>query len=241
MGLTLVAILTAALLLPGIIAARSFYLAGQTREVDVPVPPLSTPEGISLIGAFSVAVHLLYVVALMLVARLPPILPLPLANPYIGFAEPRGLAPLDLAFALLAGLLLLSALAFAIGLLAGRFVPRPFFYGPLADGGEGDTKVILAFVLSKIEQEGRLVGYRGTVDSLMRDSDRFPAKVVLKDVVPFYLELGSDGPKRVESRQFIEWLVLRAEDWHNIAFRVYRYTSEPATAPPATEDLSPRP
>ena len=161
MGLTLVAILTAALLLPGIIAARSFYLAGQTREVDVPVPPLSTPEGIALIGAFSIAVHTIYVVGLKSIAALPPLIPLPLANPYALFAEPHGLAPLDLAFALFAGLLLLSALAFVLGLVTGRFVRRSYFYGPLAEvleSAEGDDKGILAYVVSKIEKDGMLVG-----------------------------------------------------------------------------------
>ena len=236
MGLTLVAILTAALLLPGIIAARSFYLAGQTREVDVPVPPLSTPEGIALIGAFSIAVHTIYVVGLKSIAALPPLIPLPLANPYALFAEPHGLAPLDLAFALFAGLLLLSALAFVLGLVTGRFVRRSYFYGPLAEvleSAEGDDKGILAYVVSKIEKDGMLVGYQGTVDALFRDADRFPTKVVLKEVVAFYLELGEAGPRRIESEQLIDWIVLRAEDWHNIAFRVFQYVSDvPADKPP---------
>lgn len=244
MGLTLVAILTAALLLPGIIAARGFYLAGQTREVDVPVPSLSTPEGISLVGAFSIAVHMLYVTGLMLVSRIPPLLPLPLANPYALFAEPHGLAPLDIAFALFGGLLLLSGLAFLLGLVTGQFVRRSYFYGPLAEvieSADGDDKGILAYVVSKIEKEGALIGYRGTVDALFRDGDRFPTKVVLKAVVPFYLELGEDGPRRVESDQLIDWLVLRADDWHNIAFRVFRYATDAEESALSESDVSPRP
>jgi hypothetical protein len=59
MGLTLIAIFSAALLLPGIIAARGFYFAGQTREVEVPVPSLSTPDGIALVGFFSLLTHAL--------------------------------------------------------------------------------------------------------------------------------------------------------------------------------------
>ena len=52
MGPTLVAIFTAALLLPGIFAARAFYRAGQTREVEVSLPSLSTLDGMALVGAF---------------------------------------------------------------------------------------------------------------------------------------------------------------------------------------------
>lgn len=86
MGLTLVAILTAALLLPGLIAARAFYLAAQTREVEVPVPSLAGSDGIALVGFFSVIVHLNYIVGLKLVGRLPELIPAPVANPYLLFA-----------------------------------------------------------------------------------------------------------------------------------------------------------
>lgn len=72
----------------------------------------------------------------------------------------------------------------------------------------------------------RFVGYQGTVDSLFRDDDRFPTKVVLKDVVPFYLELGDDSPVRKEAKQVIDWLVITADDWHNIAFRVFQLVDD---------------
>ena len=48
MGLTLIAILTAALLLPGIMAAWAFFQAAQTNEVESSVPSLSTPEGLGV-------------------------------------------------------------------------------------------------------------------------------------------------------------------------------------------------
>jgi hypothetical protein len=41
MGLTLLALLMTALLLPGIVAAKAFYQAAQTREVEPAVPPLT--------------------------------------------------------------------------------------------------------------------------------------------------------------------------------------------------------
>lgn len=229
MGLTLVAIFTAALLLPGIIAARAFYYAGQTREVEVPVPSLSTPNGISLVGGLSVVIHTIYVAALQLISKMPTLIPLPLADPYRAFAAPPGTAALDLAWSFLSGMFLLSALAVAVGLIAGslalKCLDKSLVYGPLADvieSAKGDDKFITAYVVTKISEGDRLIGYQGTVDSLFRDEDRFPAKVVLKDVVPFYLVLSGDGPRRNEADQLIDWLVLRAEDWHNIAFRVYQ-------------------
>lgn len=233
MGLTLVAIFTAALLLPGIIAARLFYFAGQTREVEVPIPSLSTPDGITLVGGFSVLIHLLYAAGLKLVATLPPLLPLPLADPYRPFAPPAGEPALDIAWSFIAGLALLCALAVAVGLASGRVAARrldpALVYGPLTDvidSARGDDRFITAYVVSKIGEGSRLVGYQGTVDSLFRDDDRFPTKVVLRDVVSFYLTFGADGPKREEVGQLIDWLVLRAEDWHNIAFRVFRIVED---------------
>lgn len=245
-GLTLVAIFTAALLLPGIIAARAFYFAGQTREVEVPVPSLSTPDGISLVGGFSVLIHAVYVASLQFISELPALIPLPLANPYRALTASEETVPLDLAWSFLSGLFLLCALAVAVGLIAGvlaiKFLDKSLVYGPLADvieNARGDDKFITAYVVSKISEGDRLIGYQGTVDSLFRDEDRFPAKVVLKDVVPFYLTLGVDGPKRNEADQWIDWLVLRADDWHNIAFRVYQLVDdEPAAPSLQTEDGS---
>lgn len=239
MGLTLLAIFTAALLLPGIIAARAFYFAGQTREVEVPVPSLSTPNGISLVGGFSVFIHAAYVAALLLVSRLPTFIPLPLADPYRVLVARPDTSALDLAWSFLSGLLLLCTLAGLVGLVAGllalKCLDKSLVYGPLADvieSAKGDDKFITAYVISKITEGDRLIGYQGTVDSLFRDEDRFPSKVVLKDVVPFYLTLGEDGPKRNEADQWIDWLVLRADDWHNIAFRVYQLVDDQVAVPP---------
>ncbi|MBS87866.1 MAG: hypothetical protein KKB67_09795 [Alphaproteobacteria bacterium] len=233
MGLTLIAVFTAALLLPGIIAARAFYFAGQTREVEVPVPSLSTPNSISLVGCFSVIVHAVYVLLLKLVIQLPPTIPLPLSDPYRPFVAVKGDNAIDLAWAFLSGLLLLSLLAALIGLMVGRaaikWMDKSLIYGPIADvieSANGDDKFITAYVISKMSEGTRFVGYQGTVDSLFRDDDRFPTKVVLKDVVPFYLELGDDSPVRKEAKQVIDWLVMTADDWHNIAFRVFQLVDD---------------
>lgn len=234
MGLTLIAILTAALLLPGLIATRAFYRAADTPEVEAPVPSLSSSDGIAFIGGSSIAIHLVYIVLLWLLSCLPDVTGLPLPSPY-GFLgdDPLPGGPHRGLFALFSGLSLLCALALALGWSAGRlFVRRghrAFFYGPLAEvleRADGPERFIVAYVVAKIEGDKKMVGYQGTVVSLLRDADRYPAKVILKDVSPFYLELGDAGPKRVEAAESIDWIALSSDDWHNIAFRVYEYDRE---------------
>ena len=230
MGLTLIAIFTAALLLPGIVAARSFYWAAQTREVDVVTPSLSSSDGIALVGCFSVAVHFFYVAVLMAISKAPSCLPFPLANPYALFAqESSGVATLQSTYAFISGLAFLCLIAVVVGYLAGRVIllreDKSLFYGPLTDiihSAQGDDTFIVAYIISKIAHDSRLLGYQGTVVSLFRDDDRYPSKVILKDVAPFYLEIGDEQPTRRELKESIDWLTLAADDWHNIAFRVYR-------------------
>ena len=125
MGLTLIAILTAALLLPGIIAARAFYQASKTSEVAPSIPALSSTAGIALVGLFSGYVHFISVAALFASAASPPLVPLPLANPYRLFTtEVAGLDSLDAAFSLFFGLAWLCATALLTGFAGGKLMMR---------------------------------------------------------------------------------------------------------------------
>ena len=206
MGLTLIAIFSAALLLPGIIATRAYYFAGQTKEVEVAVPSLSTPDGIALIGVFSVLSHAIYIGILAAALAYPCKFGFPAANPYLAFSPPSYFSALEIAGRFAVGLLLLSALAWLVGLCAGRLtimiLGTSAIYGPLADvieSAKGDDKFITAYVVSKMAHGEKFIGYQGTVDSLFRDENRFPEKLVLRDVVPFYLTLDEAGPVRTES------------------------------------------
>ncbi|MDP0881237.1 hypothetical protein, partial [Klebsiella variicola] len=76
------------------------------------------------------------------------------------------------------------------------------------------------YVLTKTDVEGGILGYQGTVVSLIRDADRFPVKVVMRNVAIFYLELAGDRPRRREVGESIDWIALSSEEWPNIAFRV---------------------
>jgi hypothetical protein len=234
MGLTLIAILTAALLLPGIVAAKAFFQAAQTSEVEPAVPPLSSIDGIALVGQFTVAVHALYALALrsaLAVGAPGWMAGWPIADPYIAFAAPR--ASVDTAVSLLLGLVGLCLVAWPVGRIAGwwmmRKADKTLFYGPMAEvfaKTGSDRDFILAYVVSKIERDGTLIGYQGTVVSLLRDADRFPVKVVLKSVSVFRLVVSEDRPMRRDAGETIDWIALSAEQWHNIAFKVFRIVDD---------------
>ncbi len=234
MGLTLIAVLTAALLLPGILAARSFYQAGQTTEVEPTMPSLSTTDGVALVGMFSVLAHVVYALGLHIAVSWPAAIDWPLANPYILFSSDRLQAvTLDDILSMFWGLTLLCLTAMVVGRVAGaimmRFGDKTIFYGPLGEilsTATGDDDFVTAYVLTKIEAEGKAIGYQGTVASLLRDADRFPTKVVLKDASVFFLDLTTDAPERRETAKRIDWIALSADDWHNIAFRVFKVVDD---------------
>ncbi|WP_342657605.1 hypothetical protein NPJ82_12785 [Sphingomonas sp. NY01] len=243
----MVAILTAVMLLPGILAVRIFYRAGQTNEVEPTVPSLGSTQGIALVGMFSVIVHFLYAFLLRegpgwLRATGVQLIDLPAPNPYdILRMREAGQATPDHVFALFFGLACLCLLAMAVGWVSGLLVVRggdpAIFHGPL--GGllttrRDDDGFVTAYVLSKLEKDGRAVGYQGTVASLLRDDDRFPAKVLLRQVSVFYLEFADDRPVRREMAETIDWIALSAADWHNIAFRVFKVVDDMQEQPAST-------
>lgn len=243
-GPTFVALLTAALLLPGIVAVQFFYRAGRTHEVDPVLPPLNSAQGIGAVGIGSILVHLVYATALWINAGIKPLVHLPVANPYAFLSgEAGGLSQAANAVALFAGLVFLCVLASAGGALAGWLIPRKMaagiFYGPLAntiEAGRGDEATIIGYVLGRIDADGRQIGYQGIVRTLGRDADRFPTRVVLEDATIFYLTFRPSGPERREMPGPIPSIVLSASDWHNIAFRVFRLEESAATAPRPSHD-----
>lgn len=247
MGLTLLAIQATALLLPGILAMRAYYRAGRVAEADPVFPSLSGVEGLAQVGLCCVVVHAAYAILLSGIAGLPLLIPLPLADPYAVFAL-RSNAELTHAHAigLLLGLIWLSVLADLVGRMAAkvtlRFGDPTAFHGPLADIlrlNVGPNDFINAYVLTKTEVEGGIIGYQGTVVSLIRDADRFPVKVVMRNVAIFYLELSGDKPRRREVGESIDWIALSSDEWRNIAFRVIQVEEDMDGPPPDPADPPP--
>ena len=234
MGLTLVAVVVTALLLPGFIAARAFYQAAQTKEVEPAVPPMSSVDGITLIGIFTVFVHFLYISILLCLRdrySLGWIDDIKAANPYVSMLSSP--TSVDAIYSLIFRLFVLCILALMLGTIAGRLMLRfgesSIFYGPMAEmfaKTGSDQDFIIADVLTKIQQEGALFGYQGTVASLLRDADRFPAKVVLKDASVTRVVMAEGRPLRREVGETIDWIALSADQWQNIAFKVFKVDNE---------------
>lgn len=217
------------MLLPGIIAAQQFYSAAETAEAEVLVPPLSTAGGIALVGVFSIGVHFVYIVVLAIVRQYPPLIPLPLADPYRFLAGVSSTFDFREAFAMVGGLALMCLTAIPVGRLTALVVlekgDKAIFYGPMTEivmQGHGDDAFVAAYVISKLTEGDRLIGYQGTVAAMIPDENRMPTKLVLKDVTMFYLNLEKSGPSRVETKQALSWLTLSASEWHNVAFKIYR-------------------
>lgn len=230
MGLTLIAVLAGALLLPGFVGVHFFYRQGRTTESDPVVPSLNTPFGISIIGGFSVLVHAIYACGLRIVSSFPPCFNWPLANPYVllGKAVVDNGVNTSAMISLFSGLLLLMFTAMVVGTIVGQIAlsasDGTVFYGPLKDileKANGPDAWITAYVLTKIEHEGVVLGYEGNVVTITRDNERLPVKVVLKDARPFRIDSAETRDRRKEEGMVMDYLVLSSEDWHNIAFRVY--------------------
>lgn len=207
---------------------RAFYRAGRVAEADPIFPPLSGIEGLAQTGICCVVVHAAYAILLAGISHLPPLLRLPLADPYAVLALHSN-ADLTRAhvIGLFLGLFWLCFLADILGRVVawlGKYFGDPgVFHGPLADIltlNVGPNDFINAYVLTKTDVEGGILGYQGTVVSLIRDADRFPVKVVMRNVAIFYLELAGDRPRRREVEESIDWIALSSEEWRNIAFRV---------------------
>lgn len=183
-----------------------------------------------MIGGFSVLVHVIYSFGQKIVADFPPYFDWPPADPYIllGTTGAPGITP-SVVLSVFSGLLLLVITSMVVGIVVGRIVlsasDGTIFHGPLKDileKADGPDAWITAYVLTKIEHEGVVLGYEGNVVTIARDSERLPVKVVLKDARPFRISSTMAEERRKEEDMVMDYLVLSAEDWHNIAFRVYR-------------------
>ena len=228
---SLLAILTAALLLPGVIATLGFYSAGTAQGVDVVIPKMASPVGLAMIGCFAVLVHLCYAIILALVARDDCVNCWPLADPYSLFSTlgngNKHIEAASFAWAFWGiGLQIMAAamIGRAVGTVhaSGLFGPdQTAFYGPLSElvvKTQGPNDFIVAYVVTKTETPFGLLGYRGIVESMKHDEDRYPAKLVLIEVNPFYLQFKKTGPYRKEANLEIDRIVLASADWLNVAF-----------------------
>lgn len=232
MQLTLVALLTGILVLPGIFATWGFFRAGRTAEVDLPLPILNSATGIALVGGFSLATHLCMSTIIWLISVSPGWTAIELLNPYAVFV-PSNFS--DAAYSeiagLFAGLIITCLFGLAIGRLAGAVVMErgrtDLFYGPLHEvlrQGVGHERFIVAFVLTKIADGGHVIGYQGPVDAIVLNRNQLPSSILFRSAVLF--KLNTYTGKRTLLQKDISALSICEEDWENIAFKVVAKTSE---------------
>lgn len=234
MGFTIVAILTGALLLPGIIFICTFYIAGWTDEVAVEPPPLSSIMTVGIVGVATLATHFAWAVVLYVNDCIEPLFSVPMANPYLFMSDHlEGMSSSDGIFGLFSGLLWVSAVGGILGFAAGKgYLKRKdqsLFYGPLqkvVTQAEGPNAFVSAYVLVKIQHDDKILGYEGVVHRFSQDSDRNPSSVTLKDVSVFQLVLGERGPRRVEGRSSMDWITISSAEWSNIAVKVWRVVED---------------
>lgn len=229
MGITIAAVLTAALLLPGIIGFSLFYSSVSTAEVKVTPPPLGTVTSLAVIGALSIIAHALWSGLLALNPLVPAVLPWPAWDPYRLIFLPSGstATPADV-WAAMAGLLATCGIGGLAGWLAARGNIRwrgEFLFGwlyPIIEKAAPTENYINAYVVTKIEHGTDMLGYEGTVENLVLNEQRQIVGLTLINVSSFYLRMTSERVRRVNAHSNLRHLVLRDTDYHNVALVVIR-------------------
>lgn len=236
MGITIAAVLTAALLLPGLIGLSLFYSSVGTPEVKVTPPPLGAVTSLAIVGILSVLAHAVWSLLLAINHVLPSLIALPPFDPYRLIFLPTGAraSALDI-FAGMAGLTLACLCGAVIGRVADAgAVPwrgRSLFgwLYPIIEKARPAENYINAYVVTKIENGTDTLGYEGTVENLVLDEQRQIVGVTLINVSTFYLRMNKDGVKRVNAKSSLRHLVLRDSDYHNVALVVIRDESVTST------------
>ncbi|RJX69177.1 hypothetical protein D6858_04605 [Tsuneonella suprasediminis] len=225
---TLLAIVAGALVLPGIFAVWAFYRTARTDEIDLPLPGLKSAAGLGQIGAFALASHLVFAGLLLALVNSECGAWVASFNPYIKTVPDDPDELLRTIAGALFGLMILSLIALLLGLLAGEIVlslgKGAMFYGAFSElfvAGKGSSKFIYGYILTKLEKNGSIIGYQGTVTSFIPGEDRFPEKIQLSNASMFTLNLYTG--KRREFDTKIKSIALHRDEWSNIAFKVVEY------------------
>jgi len=234
LGITIAAVLTAALLLPGILGLSIFYSSVGTSEVKVTPPPLGTVTSIAIAGLVSLISHMAWSALLVLNGVLPHYIRLPAFDPYrlLFTATGQQVGGAEM-FAGMAGLVCACAAGGIFGRIAaagtwewrGRFLFGWLY--PIIEKASPAENYINAYVVTKIENGSDTLGYEGTVENLVLDEQRQIVGVTLINVATFYLRMNKDGIRRINAKSNLPHLVLRASDYHNVALVVIRDESVP--------------
>jgi hypothetical protein len=91
---------------------------------------------------------------------------------------------------------------------------------PIVQRAAASNAFINGYALTTNQRDADFLGYEGTITNLILDQDKNIIGATLEDVETFYLRMNKQGTKRVHGGSEIATLVLRKEDFQNIALEV---------------------
>ena len=227
------------LLAPGLAAYAAIFHAGDVGPVRSPPPPPGSILTLTIITTGALVAHF----SGALVLTLQDLACARLGNCMVIWFHPNAYAVLaDFVFArrpiptpdglaILGTLLVVTFAAFALTRLAAGFQPiagalRGVLYGWLNEVAvaRSANEVILAHVLSDVQNDGSVVGYEGAVANLTVNAQKEITSVLLSDCILFYLLVTKHGVERIETEtdEPIQQLYLDRDRIKNIAFERLR-------------------
>lgn len=141
--------------------------------------------------------------------------------------------------AILLTLVLLTAGAFfgtrrIVTTFAGEAALKTMLYGWLAEVAvaKSETEVVLAYVVSDVQEDGTIVGYEGAVANLTTNAEKQITSILLDSCEIFHLRVTPAGVARGKARRGSDIGQLYLDNAHirNVAFERVRFAND-RTAP----------
>jgi hypothetical protein len=223
-------------MIPGVAAYAALYGLFHNGKAVAPEPPSanSVEAAVVIIGA-SVLIHTVTAIAFAVNSAAcqngcPVKVPVAWLDPYaaaVSALSGKGIAGTALAMTLTA-VVVQGAAAYAgtrqiLASLAHRDRLPAWIYGwakPLADSLDNDDTVILAYVLTDIEQNGKSVVYGGLLNDMALKSDGCVSRITLTACERYLVDLGAPlaTPSLSTALSNFPFMVIDAAHIRNIAF-----------------------
>ncbi|MEM6409897.1 MAG: hypothetical protein AAF683_00010 [Pseudomonadota bacterium] len=227
MGIPLALLVALLAFLPGLLCLVTFYAESGTAEVKITPPPLRSTTALAFIGAFALCSHAIWLGVLEINAILPKLISLAPADPYRLIVAGSEITGIERLMGITGALCVC-----AFGMIIGRGMAKAesisdrrdeWLYGwlaPIVQRAAASNAFINGYALTTNQRDADFLGYEGTITNLILDQDKNIIGATLEDVETFYLRMNKQGTKRVHGGSEIATLVLRKEDFQNIALEV---------------------
>lgn len=237
MGISLALISALFALLPGILCLAVFYGESGTAEVKITPPPLRSTTAVAFTGLFALISHLIWASVLWLngqiADKIPGLFPIAPLDPYLILRADAPITDQELMMGLFGALAVCLVGMWMGDLIAKAETPadrrNEWLYGwlaPIVKRAAPENAFINGFALTTNQNGSDLLGYEGTVTNLILDQDKNIIGATLEGVETFYLRMNKTGTRRVKGGSEISTLVLRKDDFQNIALEVFQFEDE---------------